>query len=229
MSASSRVRSIASRSFLRVSISVYGPTEDLKDECSKLEPTSAYGRSKLMAEGIHKLWQSEQPDQRQLTIVRPAVIYGLTERGNFTRLAGLLRKGRFVYPGRKDTIKSCGYVKDLIRSMLFMKSKKTGVEVYNFCRPERYTSEQICDAFSKVAGYREPRIVAPMWLITLAALPFELLSAVGFKNDINRARVQKLFNSTNISPKRLSEAGFEFRYDIVASLSDWKSASSDFN
>lgn len=211
------------------SISVYGPSEEQKDETSKLEPTSAYGRSKLLAEGVHKLWQSEQPTTRRVTIVRPAVIYGHTERGNFTRLAGLLSRGRFVYPGRKDTIKSCGYVKDLIRSMLFMRSHNDGVATYNFCRPERYTSEQICAAFGKVAGYAAPRIVAPMWLIELAALPFEIVSALGFKNDINRERVRKLFNSTNIYPKRLLDEGFDFRYDIVGSLADWKTTSADFN
>jgi nucleoside-diphosphate-sugar epimerase len=211
------------------SISVYGACEQQKDETSKLEPTSAYGRSKLLAEGIHKLWQSEQLERRRLTIVRPAVIYGHTERGNFTRLAGLLSRGRFIYPGRKDTIKSCGYVKDLVRSVLFMRSRNTGVDTYNFCRPERYTSEQICKAFAKVAGYAEPRFVAPMWLMEFAALPFEIATVLGFKNDINRARIGKLFNSTNIYPKRLLDEGFDFRYDIVASLADWKSASSDFN
>lgn len=45
--------------------------------------------------------------------------------------------------------------------------------------------------------------VAPMWLMELAALPFEIVSALGFKNDINRARVRKLFDSTSICPKRL--------------------------
>ncbi|RTM05631.1 MAG: NAD(P)-dependent oxidoreductase [Bradyrhizobiaceae bacterium] len=210
------------------SISVYGPSEQQKDETSKLEPTSAYGRSKLLAEGIHKLWQSEQPERR-LTIVRPAVIFGYTERGNFTRLAGLLRRGRFVYPGRKDTIKSCGYVKELIQSMLYMRSRNAGVETYNFCRPERYTSEEICASFNKVAGYDKPNFVMPMWLMEFAAVPFEVLSAVGFKNDINRERVRKLFNSTNVYPRRLLDAGFEFRYDIVSALADWKAASANFD
>ena len=71
--------------------------------------------------------------------------------GNFTRLAALLAKGRFVYPGRRDTIKSCGYVKDLVSSMLFMAARPVNKIVYNFCYPERYTSEDICAAFSDAA------------------------------------------------------------------------------
>src|SRR6202022_3314376 len=79
------------------SISVYGPSEQPLDEEAEPAPTSAYGRSKLAAEGIHNLWQVQHPEERRLTIVRPAVIYGLTERGNFTRLSRLLSRGAFIY------------------------------------------------------------------------------------------------------------------------------------
>ena len=152
--------------------------------------------------------------ERHLTIVRPAVIYGAGERGNFTRLANLLAKGRFVYPGRKDTIKSCGYVKDLVSSMLFMAAKPDRKTVYNFCYPERYTSEDICAAFSDAAGYGRPRMVAPIGLMLLGGLAFEVLSKLGIKTKINRARIEKLYHSTNIVPKRLQEASFRYGYTL---------------
>ena len=44
-----------------------------------------------------------------------AVIFGKGEKGNLTRIARTLKKGLFVYPGRKDTIKACVYVKDVCR------------------------------------------------------------------------------------------------------------------
>ena len=207
------------------SISVYGPTEAPRDEDSRIEPVSASGRSKAMAESIHQLWQSERSAERRLTIARPAVIYGPTERGNFTRLAQLLAKQRFVYPGRKDTIKSCGYVKDLVSSMLFMSAKNEATSVYNFCYPERYTSENICAAFSDVAGYKRPHIVAPIGLMLLGGLAFEILGKLGVNTKVNRARVKKLFYSTNIVPKRLQEAGFQYGYSLRDSLSDWKNGS----
>jgi nucleoside-diphosphate-sugar epimerase len=95
------------------SISVYGPGEEQKDEYTELTPNSAYGFSKMLAERIHKSWM-ERAVYRKLTIVRPAVVFGPGEGGNFTRLATLMRKGTFIYPGRKDTIKACIYVEDLI-------------------------------------------------------------------------------------------------------------------
>ena len=48
---------------------VYGPTEAPKDEDAALEPVNAYGRSKILAEGIHNLWQAERPELRRLTTV----------------------------------------------------------------------------------------------------------------------------------------------------------------
>jgi nucleoside-diphosphate-sugar epimerase len=204
---------------------VYGPTEAPKDEDAALEPVNAYGRSKILAEGVHRLWQAERPDKRRLTIVRPGVIYGLAERGNFTRLARALRQRRFVYPGRTDTIKACGYIDDLVSSMLQMGERNDGVFLYNFCHPQRYTSKDICTAFAKVGGYPEPRIVMPFWLLGLAATAFEVLAVAGVKTDINRARVRKLYQSTNMVPKRLPAAGFQYRYDLPSGLAAWKQAS----
>jgi nucleoside-diphosphate-sugar epimerase len=204
---------------------VYGPTEAPKDEDSAVAPVNAYGRSKVLAEGVHRLWQSEQPETRRLTIVRPGVIYGLAEGGNFTRLSRMLARRRFVYPGRTDTIKACGYVEDLVSSMLEMNERNDGVFLYNFAHPQRYTSADICAAFCEVGGYPKPRIVVPFWALGLAAAGFEVLNFLGVKNDINRARVRKLYESTNMVPKRLPEAGFTYGYDLPAGLTAWKQAS----
>jgi nucleoside-diphosphate-sugar epimerase len=204
---------------------VYGPSEAPKDEDSVLQPINAYGRSKILAEQIHRLWQSERPERRRLTIVRPGVIYGLAEGGNFTRLARALQQRRFVYPGRTDTIKACGYVDDLVSSMIEMGDRNEAVFLYNFCHPQRYTSKEICTAFAKVAGYAEPRIVVPFWLLGLVATGFEVLSSFGVKTDINRARIRKLYQSTNMVPGRLQKVGFNYCYDLSAGLSAWKQSS----
>lgn len=213
------------------SISVYGPSENPLDEDAEPAPTSAYGRSKLAAEGIHKLWQIQQPGARRLTVARPAVIYGLTEQGNFTRLSRLLARGAFIYPGRRDTVKSCGYVKDLVDSLIFMSSRNSGVLTFNFCYGERYTISEICSAFCAVAGYKIPRVTCPIWFMNLAALPFEMLQKLGINTGVNRARVQKLWLSTNIIPKLLLENSFVFKHNLDSSLRDWKhdSVENDFD
>jgi len=215
----------AERLLFTSTMMVYGPTEAPKDEDAPLEPVNAYGRSKILAERIHRLWQTEGAASRRLTIVRPGVIYGLAEGGNFTRLARALKHRRFVFPGRTDTIKACGYVEDLVSSMLYMQDRTESVVLYNFCHPQRYTSADICFAFTNVGGYAVPRLVVPVLLLGLAALGFEVLAALGLKTDINRARIRKLYQSTNMVPRRLPEAGFNYRYDLPAGLAAWRAAS----
>lgn len=216
----------AGRIWFTSSISVYGGTEEPLHEESKLAPSSAYGRSKFEAEAIHKLWQGEKMD-RKLVVVRPAVIYGLGEHGNFTRLARMISKGRFFFPGRQDTIKSCGYVKDLIRSFFFVDQFNSGAFTYNFCYPERYTIREVCEAFAEVGGYRAPSLVVPSSALLGAAMGFEMLEAIGFRTGINRPRVRKLMESTNIVPRKLQDTGFRYQFDLVSSLRDWNGDSID--
>jgi nucleoside-diphosphate-sugar epimerase len=215
----------ANRITFTSSISVYGPAEEPKDEDCELVPESAYGRSKSLAENVHKLWQSERGHERIVTIVRPAVIYGAGEHGNFTRLARLMQRGLFVYPGRTDTVKACGYVEDLVSSMFYVQSRNTGLNIYNFCYPQAYTTEQICASFSEVAHFKKPSIVIPTFAIMAAAVFFELLNAVGIKTSINRARVSKLLHSTNIVPRQLMQSGFQYAFDLKSSLAHWKASS----
>lgn len=68
------------------SIAPYGAAEELKSETTLATPNTAYGISKLVAEKIHMIWQNGDIENRQLTIVRPGVVFGKGENGNFTRL-----------------------------------------------------------------------------------------------------------------------------------------------
>lgn len=209
------------------SISVYGPTETVKVETSPLEPTSDYGRSKIMAEEIHRLWLKNGEGRRLIT-VRPAVIYGPGENGNFTRLAKSLKKGMFFYPGRKDTVKACGYVGELIRTLEFVKGLGRTDVTYNFCYPKNYTIEEICRTYVEVGGLKPPTGLVPGWALLTAATGFEALNLAGARNSINRPRVRKLMESTTIAPAFLIDNGYQFETDLAQSLQLWRAQSPDF-
>ena len=205
------------------SIAVYGPDETPKSEESSMEPVSAYGHSKLQAEGVHRIWAAAN-DQRRLAIVRPAVVFGPNEGGNFTRLPQALKTGVFFYPGRRDTIKGCGYVEELIRTFEFALSRNQSAYLYNFCYPTPYTIEDICETYCTVATLPRPKGVIPTGLMKLATIPFEILNALGIRNGICRARVLKLVHSTHITPNRLVEDGYEFDTDLETGLRRWQAA-----
>jgi nucleoside-diphosphate-sugar epimerase len=205
--------------FFTSSISVYGPTEEPRIETSPLTPASAYGESKLEAEGIHRRWV-EEDEGRRLVVVRPAAVFGPGENGNFTRLARGLRKGFFLYPGRKDTLKACGYVDDLVGSLFFMWSAADPAVTYNYAYPEPPTLEEICQAFHDVGDLPSPRGVIPTAPMLAVA---RLLSAVGLKT-FDPDRVRKLVASTNIQAHELSERGFSYETDLRSAIARWRAA-----
>jgi nucleoside-diphosphate-sugar epimerase len=201
------------------SISVYGPDEQPKDETTPPNPVSDYGRSKFIAEQVHRDWLASDAAHR-LVIARPAVVFGLGEGGNFTRLARMLDKGIFVYPGRRDTIKSCIYVGDLVSWMLAAAGHEDRFVLFNGAFSNRYTIEQIVETFRQTAfpGARSFMVPAAV-LKTLAAL-MRPVSAAGL--GIHPDRIEKLMVSTNILPGWAEAAGLPTRDLLAARLGEWR-------
>lgn len=209
----------AQRIVFTSSISVYGPDEAAKDESSLPNPQSDYGRSKLMAEQIHRDWLAEDA-ARRLVIARPAVVFGPGEGGNFTRLARLLAKGWFIYPGRRDTIKSCIYVDDLVAWLLHALAGDARETLFNGAYSERYTIGQIVQTFGQVAFPTVRTLTFPAAALKLAAALLRPVSAAGL--GLHPARIDKLMISTNILPGWAEAQGLPTTDRLRPALEDWK-------
>ena len=200
------------------SIAPYGASEQLKEETTLPTPNTPYGISKLVAEKIHMAWQ-KGGEGRKLTIVRPGVVFGKGENGNFSRLYWGIRKHTFAYPGRKDTIKACVYVKELVRFILWnVEERKPPFDIYNCTFEPAYTIEQIVVAMKKVTGLTQWVPYIPNALIMPAAVGAQM---VGNPMGICPARVRKLQISTNICGKKMKESGYQFKYTFEEALKDW--------
>ena len=222
------------------SIAPYGAAEELKKETTLPTPNTAYGISKLVAEKIHEKWQNggnrvkneegrvKNYNDRRLLIVRPGVVFGKGENGNFTRLYWAIRGHKFAYPGRKDTIKACIYVKELVRFLLWktevkseerrVKNQNAGVEIYNCCFEPAYTIQHIVEAMKKVTGLTQFVPDIPNWVIMPMARMAMLL---GSPMGICPARVKKLQISTNICGEKLKNCGYQFKWSFEEALADW--------
>ena len=203
------------------SIAPYGASEELKKETTLPTPNTPYGISKLTAEKIHEKWQNGDRENRSLTIVRPGVVYGKGEHGNFTRLYWGIRKRYFFYTGRKDTVKACIYVKELVRFIKYrmIDHDNKGVELFNCTFEPAYTIEQICGTMKKATGMKRHIFLVPGGLLMAAAY---ILGPIGGKKiGIHPARIKKLMVSTNICGKKMAGCGYQFRYSFEESLKDW--------
>jgi GlcNAc-P-P-Und epimerase len=204
-------------------MSVYPTGESVKTEQTEPDPTNAYGESKLMAELVHQQWRRGAAGRR-LVVSRPAVIFGPGESGNFARLHRLIAGRRFIYPGRRDTIKACGYVSDLIDSLAFVAAMTEDETLYNFAYVDRLTIAEICHLVAQAIGRTDPRVAVPFGAMTTAALPFDALERVGLRTGISRARLHKLVESTNIYPQLLVDKGFAFGTTPAEGIKRWIAA-----
>ncbi len=207
------------------SISVYGPGEDEKDENCVQMPAIPYGSSKAIAEYLHREWFLRDEKKRMLSIIRPGVIFGKGEGGNFTRIANALEKGFFPLPGRVDTIKACLYVKDICRFILQKACEpegSAGYSLFNFCLPEKISIGDVVSAFKNSLGYRAWTPVIPLFFITMAATAMGALNVpIVRKMGMVPERIVKLVRSTNISSRKLVDSGFSFKYHLDEALKDW--------
>lgn len=197
------------------SIAPYGAAEELKRESTLPTPNTPYGISKLVAEKIHEKWCEKV--RGQLVIVRPGIVYGKGEHGNMTRLYAGIKKHYFFY-ARKDTIKACIYVKELVN--FFMWSIENGKNgVWNCTFEPAFNIEQICDAMKKATGMKGyiPSVNGKL-LMGVAGI----IGPLGGKVvGIHPARVKKLMISTNINGEKMKKSGYQWKYSLEDSFKDW--------
>ncbi len=213
------------------SIATYGVYEAQKSENTVPMPNIPYGISKLTAEYIHKLWQQEDPENRKLIILRPGVVFGHREQGNFTRLINATKKKRFFYPGRKDTIKACIYVKDLAYTLLDMIQKEpNGVVTYNMTYEPAPTIERICEVISVKGKMAKPNIVLPAKLLVMTAkFGYNLAKLIGLNiPSLHPDRVVKLMISNNINGEKLNNK-YSLSFGLERGIEDWIIEADFFN
>lgn len=201
------------------SIAPYGAAEELKTEETLPTPNTPYGISKLVAEKIHREWAAESGNHR-LSIVRPGIVFGKGENGNMTRLYKGLKGYKFAYAGRKDTIKACIYVKDLVRVMLAMAENNSAekVQLYNCCYSPSFTIEQIASTMLKATGMNRHIPYIPQKPMMVAATVCGMFGGLGL--GICPARVKKLMVSTNIDGAKLAQ-DYPLGYSLEEAFRDW--------
>lgn len=200
---------------------VYRAGDRRYQECDLTAPDTAYGISKLLAEQALERWAAADAGRR-LHIIRPGVVFGHGENGNFTRLCQALQGRAFCYVGRSSTIKSCIYVKDLCTLMRALAVSPSYFDICNAAIPRPLTIKEICDTICTVCGIRRRIPTMPFRLALLAGYCGDLADSLGLQTGLHHRRIEKLYYSTDISADQMLNTGFHPKYDLLAALLDWQ-------
>ena len=114
------------------SVAIYGFAPPNSDENSEPNYFNDYGRTKYLAEQVYKKWQSEDPTNRSLVIIRPTVIFGEGNRGNVFNLLKQIASRKFAMFGNGKNKKSMAYVENVAAFIEYSLKFNSGLHIYNY-------------------------------------------------------------------------------------------------
>lgn len=187
------------------------------DESAACRPVMAYGRSKFLAERL--VLEGGYVDEP--VVLRLAMVYGPTNKGNLPRMIHAIGKGYFPPVPETGNKRSMVHVDDVVQAALLAAERpEARNDVFIVSDKQAYSTRQmyewICEALHK-------RI--PIWHVPMAAL--ELLARIGDGIGTLRKRrfffdsvaMEKLMGNSWYSPRKIErELGFEAQRNLRASL-----------
>ena len=155
----------------------------------EFNPLGAYGMSKVLSEkstrsaGLNCIW----------TITRPTNIWGPWHPRYPHEFWLVLRKGLYFHPGGRSTIRSYGYVKNVVHHMLKILEAPASLvngKVYYLGDPPIPLIDW-ANGFSLAITGRPVRVI-PRSLVALLATAGSVLAAVGIRFPITRSRYRSM-------------------------------------
>ena len=141
------------------SVAVYGLNKNNPDENFIKDPFNHYGKSKWEAEKKIMKWYNNNPNGKEVVIIRPTVIFGERNRGNVYNLLKQIALGKFLMIGKGNNKKSMAYVGNVvefIKQMLYKSS--SGYEVYNYTDTPDITMNDLVNKIETKMAIKVPKI-----------------------------------------------------------------------
>lgn len=202
-------------------VSAYGHKDKICYEDDSFDPDGPYGETKYQGELILNKWLEEAED-RQLSVLRPSVIYG---ENNYANMYNLLYSLDRLFPisiGRGKHIKSIISVKNMVNINLHILYILPELPKYSafICVDAPYlTLNEIMQTMAEVKGINMPLIRIPIFLAYFLAIPFEIVSQLTGKDmKVTFDRIQKLNTSTDYRSNLLQETGYIQKFSTKEEL-----------
>ena len=200
------------------SVAIYGLNRGTPDEKLEPQPFNEYGRTKLAAEMIFDQWHAETEGSTLVT-VRPAVVFGESNRGNVYNLINQIVSGRFIMIGDGQNCKSMGYVGNVAEFLNQQQKKQPGYYVYNYADKPDLSSQEIVDIVREEMGLQSSSLKIPFSVGLLGGYALDIVSKItGKKFPVSAVRVQKFCADTTINSSAAMSSGFTPPYSLEDGL-----------
>lgn len=168
---------------------VYGRDADFHaDESTPARPATPYGRWKLAAERAVL--------ERRGVVLRLPITYGPGDRGNFAKMVGAIRRGRFALPGPCDRPRSLLSAASAAEGFALALERSAPSETYLLTddddRSVRALANAIVAALAAAGVPAPPLREAPVALVWPAAALGSALAAIGLRVPVTLDALRKL-------------------------------------
>lgn len=215
------------------SVAIYGFAPPNTDESGEPNFFNDYGRTKYLAEQVYKKWQSEDPENRSLVIIRPTVIFGEGNRGNVYNLLRQIASGRFFMFGDGKNKKSMAYVENVAAFLEYSLSFNSGVHIYNYIdKPDFDMNTLVCVVRETLFKKNNIGLRLPAFLgiaIGYAADIFSKLinkplpvSSIRVKKFLGTTQFNSMIHKTRFIPPKTLEEGLKktLKYEFIDNNAD---------
>jgi 2-alkyl-3-oxoalkanoate reductase len=160
----------------------------------------------------------------EVTIIRPALIYGPGEK-NIPRLLDVIRRGKFAYIGSRDNVIPMVHVGDVVQAMLLAAAAPAAIgRIYHVTDGQRTTASQFIEYLAELIHASPPQKVLPYYVPYAACLVFEWLKrlrATKGSGPINRVGLRFLGTSRSVDIGRaIKELGYSPRVAFREGMAD---------
>lgn len=201
------------------SVAVYGFAPIGTDESGQINYFNDYGRTKYEAELVYKEWQSKDPDNRSLVILRPTVVFGEQNRGNVYNLLKQIASGKFIMIGSGLNRKSMAYVENVAAFLEYSVDFGPGVHIYNYVDKPDLDMNTLVLNVNKALG-KESKIDfrLPYAFGFAAGKFFDLVAWITNKKlPVSSIRVKKFCSNTSFNTS-VEKSGFKRPFSLEEGL-----------